>query len=151
MAKTSRYPKVAPDAPLRALSDAVLRTLWEEICSQASGALAGDVDPVHDMRVAIRRFRSALRSFRRCYRGETRRPVAKGMRRLGRVMGSVRDADVHLGVLRPALQAAVSTEAAGVEFVIERVSEERGRALAEAQRAFASLHPAAVRRMLDDA
>ena len=150
MAKTSRYPKVAPDARLRVLSNAVLRTLWKEMNSEALQALEGDEEAVHDVRVAIRRLRSALRTFRDCYPRDARRPVAKHMRRLGRVMGAVRDADVHLTILRLALAASAPSEVPGVEFVIERVSEQRGRSLAEALDGFASLDSGMLERMLAD-
>lgn len=51
-------------------------------------------DSVHQMRVATRRLRSALRSFRALLREEETAPLAAELRWLGEVLGHARDAEV---------------------------------------------------------
>ena len=64
------------------------------------GVRSGD-DPeyVHDMRVAIRRARAAIRLFAPHFRQRSLRPQVNGLRRLGQALGAVRDLDVALANL----------------------------------------------------
>jgi CHAD domain-containing protein len=70
-----------------------LRVLWAEMERCAAGA---DADPVHDLRVAIRRFSQALRIFGALY---GRKASRKARQRLTTVMdaaAAVRDLDVGM-------------------------------------------------------
>jgi len=53
-----------------------------------------DIEELHDMRVATRRMRAALRVFGDYLDLEQMKPFVKGLRRTGRVLGAVRDLDV---------------------------------------------------------
>jgi CHAD domain-containing protein len=55
-----------------------------------------DIEDLHDMRVATRRMRSAMRVFRPYYKKKAIRPFEKGLRQTGRALGSVRDLDVFM-------------------------------------------------------
>jgi CHAD domain-containing protein len=55
---------------------------------------------VHDMRVAIRRARAAMHLCDTQYAPETIKPLGKGLKRLGRALGAVRDLDVALANMR---------------------------------------------------
>ena len=60
-----------------------------------SGTLEGtDIEELHDMRVATRRMRAALRIFDGYLDPQDVRPLLKGLRRTGRALGTVRDLDV---------------------------------------------------------
>jgi CHAD domain-containing protein len=54
----------------------------------------GDPEDLHDMRVATRRMRAALRVFGPYLDARTMHPVNRGLRNTGRVLGAVRDLDV---------------------------------------------------------
>ncbi|MCP4544559.1 MAG: CHAD domain-containing protein [Chloroflexi bacterium] len=56
--------------------------------------LGEDIEALHDMRVATRRMRAALRVFGDYLDLEQMRPFIKGLRRTGRTLGAVRDLDV---------------------------------------------------------
>ncbi len=56
--------------------------------------LGEDIEALHDMRVATRRMRAALRVFGGYLDLERMRPFVKGLRRTGRALGAVRDLDV---------------------------------------------------------
>jgi CHAD domain-containing protein len=61
-----------------------------------AAALSGDVEAVHDMRVAIRRLRAALRIGRPQLRRKALRRLRGGLRAGARALGAVRDLDVIL-------------------------------------------------------
>lgn len=56
----------------------------------------GDPEELHDMRVATRRLRAALRVFSPALAASVHDRFADGLRRLGRLLGSVRDLDVQI-------------------------------------------------------
>ncbi len=99
---------IAQDAALQA-DDSVLCAagklfcyLWGVAWKHAPETVAGDADALHDMRVAIRRLRSALQNFEGSKEApllgkRLRRELAKQRKELGRlgdVLGAVRDYDV---------------------------------------------------------
>src|SRR6476659_3051547 len=59
-------------------------------------ARRGERDSVHDMRVAVRRLRAVYSLFRRYFAGDDRSGLRAGSRRLGRLLGQVRDTEVLL-------------------------------------------------------
>ncbi len=78
--------------------DAAFKTLrfhFARMLAHERGTRAGD-DPedLHDMRVATRRMRAALRVFAPYLDQDVMKPVERGLRRTGRKLGSVRDLDV---------------------------------------------------------
>ena len=73
--------------------------------------LGEDIEELHDMRVATRRMRAAFRVFGDYLDVSQLRPIRKGLRRTGGVLGAVRDLDVfwdktrrYLDALPPAQQ-----------------------------------------------
>jgi CHAD domain-containing protein len=67
--------------------------------------LGEDVEALHDMRVATRRMRAAFRLFGDYLNMEELTPIAKGLRRTGRILGAVRDLDVFWVKTRRYLEA----------------------------------------------
>lgn len=55
---------------------------------------AAEVEAIHEMRVATRRLRSALRIFAPFYRPQTIKPFRKALRTLADMLGAARDLDV---------------------------------------------------------
>ena len=104
-------PPAAKDAPSESVTpkrpgilaadsmvDAAFKTLrfhFARMLAHERGTRAGD-DPedLHDMRVATRRMRAALRVFAPYLDQDVMKPVERGLRRTGRKLGSVRDLDV---------------------------------------------------------
>ncbi|HEX7588830.1 MAG TPA: CHAD domain-containing protein [Anaerolineae bacterium] len=81
-----------------AMSEAGRKTLlfhFQRMVEHEEATRAGqDIEALHDMRVAARRMRAALRIFEGYLDKETLKPFGKSLRRLGRVLGAVRDLDV---------------------------------------------------------
>jgi CHAD domain-containing protein len=90
----------------------VLLTRLEEMCEHREAALdAKGEDGIHDMRVASRRLRSALRDFRAHLRGGKRLEEARAeLKRFAGVLGEVRDEDVAADALEK-LKAEAPEEA----------------------------------------
>src|SRR2546423_3425413 len=76
----------------------------DAIRSNDPGVRAGDPDAVHDMRVATRRSRSTLRTFRPLFDPTVQR-LRDELRWLGQALGQVRDGDVMAARLAAALAA----------------------------------------------
>ena len=94
-----------------------------------AGSIEGnDIEELHDMRVAVRRMRAAVRLFRPYLPKEHAAYLRKDLRRLGRALGPARDCDVMLANLE-AYRAAlpVPTQDAFAPLV-QRWQKQRGRA-----------------------
>ena len=96
-------PRDLPSAPTE--SKAARRLLAHldaqvsEIVARDVAVRAGDGDAVHEMRVATRRLRSALATFRPCFVSEVTDPLRDELKWLGAVLGELRDDQVlHAGL-----------------------------------------------------
>ncbi len=109
----------------------VARALLEEIVATTPAVLHGDdTRAVHDMRVSIRRLRSALETFGDAFPAKRRKRLQRTMRSIGRALAPVRDADVHLAVLRAALGGATGVDRPGIAYAIDTLHERQRVALA---------------------
>jgi len=121
-----------PQEPLDRAARTVLRGLLRAALADAPAVLGGeDVRATHDMRVALRRLRTAQETFAEALRNKRARRFAQATRRVSRRLAPVRDADVHLAALRAALGGATVAETPGIVYAIEAIATERRRALAK--------------------
>lgn len=75
----------------------VLRLQYGKMLAQQAGVQAGDdIEAVHDMRVAMRRMRVALRVFKPYFPKSSLKRYGKRVKAVGRVLGPIRDIDVFL-------------------------------------------------------
>lgn len=72
----------------------IINAKVDEIAHFVQPALAGDFDGIHDMRVAVKRLREALRLFRRLIRKRRREHVVAMAQELNDALGAVRERDV---------------------------------------------------------
>ncbi|MEZ5615203.1 MAG: CYTH and CHAD domain-containing protein [Rhodocyclaceae bacterium] len=97
---------------------------------------AGEADPefIHQMRVALRRLRSALRTFRKALPEGFEQAVAPPLRALSRTLGSARDWDVLAGDIIGPAQAAFADDArlAALAQAVERARRRAREAVGEA-------------------
>jgi CHAD domain-containing protein len=90
----------AEDATLGRALCAVAGSCFQQILANEAAVLEGtDPEGIHQMRVGVRRLRSALGLARSCGGAEEIEPLVDGLRWLGGVLGSVRDLDVLLAEL----------------------------------------------------
>ena len=80
------------------MAAAALKTLrfhFARMLDNEAGTRSGkDPEDLHDMRVATRRMRAAMSVFEGHLEPSALRPIERGLRRTGRVLGAVRDLDV---------------------------------------------------------
>jgi CHAD domain-containing protein len=98
-AAAAAAPKKRPDiGPSDTMTEAAVKTLSFHLAKmlehEEGTRLGEDPEELHDMRVSTRRMRMALRVFADYLDPEVLRPVLRGLRRTGRVLGAVRDLDV---------------------------------------------------------
>jgi CHAD domain-containing protein len=136
MAKAKEIIGLECEASVRDGALLVLRARLEEMCQLRAAALDwSDVEGVHDMRVASRRLRSALRDFMPYLRKGKLRRSRDHLKIIADALGAVRDEDVAIIALEELQKEAPEEVAAGVErLAAERVSqrEEARAALVEA-------------------
>jgi CHAD domain-containing protein len=86
---------IDPAAPMAEAARGILRKQLNRMVAHERGVRDGrDIEELHDMRVAVRRMRAALRVFRRYLDTAAYKPFRKTLRRTGRILGMVRDLDV---------------------------------------------------------
>jgi CHAD domain-containing protein len=107
----------------------VFADLHRTIMSHESGSLVGDVDSVHDMRVAVRRLRVALSNFAVCAPKEERKRLRSNLENLADALGGVRDMDVMIAAMKAWSPARRSRdpgrERAAVSALIDRLRARR--------------------------
>ncbi|HEX8495255.1 MAG TPA: CHAD domain-containing protein [Pyrinomonadaceae bacterium] len=103
----------------------VLSTRLEEMCALRAAALDwSDIEGVHDMRVASRRLRSALRDFKPYLRERPLGDVAVDLKRVADTLGAVRDQDVAIMALEELQTEAPEEISTGItELTDERRTE----------------------------
>ncbi|MDO9498573.1 CHAD domain-containing protein [Falsiroseomonas sp.] len=104
-------PRLAADLDVEAALRGVIGHLLEVLLWHAPVAVAGE-DPsgVHQMRVALRRLRSALKAFRPAADAPALRRFDQGLKGLARTLGPARDWDVFLAGLGAELAEALPGE-----------------------------------------
>jgi triphosphatase len=119
-------------APLRAddTLDAALRKIvglqLRRLCANDPGTRLGDdPEPLHDMRVAIRRLRAALLTFKPALRSRARSNLNDRLRWLGRALGGVRDIDVQLANLDACAEGLPVARRAHLEAFRQYLQRER--------------------------
>ena len=78
----------------------LFRELQQAILRHETGALTGEVEAIHDMRVGIRRLRVALGNFAVCLSKEDRQRLRARLEHLADALGGTRDLDVMINALK---------------------------------------------------
>jgi CHAD domain-containing protein len=107
------------------LARQVCADLHQTIIFHESGALAGDVESVHDMRVSVRRLRVALNNFAVCVVKEDRKRLRSSLENLADALGGVRDMDVMIAALKASLTIRPAQEKVAVSALIGRLRARR--------------------------
>ena len=128
--------------PLKAPLERRVRALVRSIRPM----LAGDVEPLHQCRVATRRLRELLPLCEAELTGRLAGRARRRARGLGRTLGPVRELDVALGLVLE-LEQEGWAQPAGAARLRQRVREERDR---QRQRMYTRLKPAALRKVERD-
>jgi len=122
-----------PDAPVpksvEQLATQVFNELHQTVISHESGSLDGNIESIHDMRVAIRRLRVALGNFAVCVPKKDRKRLRVEMKNLADALGGVRDLDVMIAAMKASLFTRSDEEKSAISDLIRRLRAKRGRRL----------------------
>lgn len=114
--KQPKSPGLRGDDRMSEAGRKVLRFHFRRMLRCEKGTRQGDdIEQLHDMRVATRRMRAAMRIFEPFYDEDTIKPIVRGLRRTGRALGQVRDLDVLLNRLRNYTKKLPADERAGLD------------------------------------
>jgi CHAD domain-containing protein len=107
-----------------------------ELMEHARGVLdTGDIERVHDMRVATRRLRAALEVFEPCFPGKPFAQALREVKRLADGLGERRDRDVAIAAMSAFGDQMAAPDRRGISSLVERLRDEQ----AEANMALAPL------------
>jgi CHAD domain-containing protein len=107
------------------LARQVFTDLHQTIVFHESGSLAGNVESVHDMRVAVRRLRVALSNFAVCVAKEDRKRLRSSLENLADALGGVRDMDVMIAALKTSPTSRSDQEISAISALISRLRTRR--------------------------
>jgi CHAD domain-containing protein len=127
----SRHATTIPEVVQRAIAVSVAKLLDND----AGVRLGDDPEAVHQARVATRRLRSHLRTFRTLLDPEWTAELRDELKWLGGELGAVRDADVMLDRLSHRVEELPETERKAAERMVEGLAAQREDARAELLRA----------------
>lgn len=100
MARARPIPGLEPGTRFGDGAAATVAVRAREVFAHADGVLdTGDVERVHDMRVATRRLRAALEIYAPCFPPKRHKRLLRDVKRLADVLGERRDPDVAVGRL----------------------------------------------------
>lgn len=127
MAKARNVKSIAPEKSLEECARRIITTRLHEMMSFKEGAIDGrDIEYVHDMRVASRRLRAAMRNFADCFtRKKKFRRHLKRVERITKRLGAVRDLDVLIDRFQKDLKTVPEDAQIGVQNLIRHLQKER--------------------------
>src|SRR5258707_5475076 len=125
MAKPIRIAGLSRRTPIARAASGVLRTVLLDLLEKVPEARSGGSKKgIHDLRVAVKRFREAFRLFRPVLRKKTFRTHREWIEDLNDALGEVRDRDVALVRLRK-LTAGLAQPPRSVTDLMTRLESER--------------------------
>jgi CHAD domain-containing protein len=126
MAKAREIPGIDPDIPYAIAAARVVEVRAGEVVEHAHGVLdVGDIERVHDMRVATRRLRAALEVFRPCFPPHEFKGVLKEVKSIADALGERRDRDVTIATLEDFGEALAAPDRPGIESLVAKLRSEQ--------------------------
>src|SRR5258705_7682911 len=124
MAKPTRIAGLSRRTPIARAASNVLRAVLLDLLGKIPEARGDSKKGIHDLRVAVKRFREAIRLFRPVLRKKTFRKHREWIEDLNDALGEVRDRDVALVQLRK-LTAGLAEAPRSVADLPARLESER--------------------------
>lgn len=104
----------------------VVEVRAREVFEQSDGVLdLGDIERLHDMRVATRRLRAAMEVFESCFPRKRHRKVLKRVKALADALGERRDRDVAIDFLEGLVAETPERDRAALAELIASLREEQ--------------------------
>jgi CHAD domain-containing protein len=122
MAKPQEIPGIRPETAFREAAARAVEVRTDEVFSFREGVLdTGDIERVHDMRVATRRLRAVMEVFAPCFPKKPHRAALRDVKRLADALGERRDPDVHIDALEGIASALTADDRPGIESLEEEL------------------------------
>jgi CHAD domain-containing protein len=129
MAKAKPIPDLTADDPYADAAAKIVEVRSRELVEHAKGVLdTGDIERVHDMRVATRRLRAALEIFEPCFPAKAYGEALTEVKRLADGLGERRDRDVAIASLHAFNDQMAAPDRRGVDSLIEQLRTEQEQA-----------------------
>jgi CHAD domain-containing protein len=108
----------------------------------------GDIERVHDMRVAARRLGAAMEIFAPCFPRKPHKDALREVKAIADALGERRDRDVAIDALEAFASGVAPADRPGVRGLIDRLRAEQEQANEELRRSITEERLAELRRML---
>jgi CHAD domain-containing protein len=129
MAKAREIPGLSAEDSYAEAAAKVVSVRSQELADHAAGVLdVGDIERVHDMRVATRRLRAALEVFEPCFPRKRIKADLGEVKELADALGERRDRDVAIASLVALSAKMPAPDRAGIQSLIDRLRDEQRRA-----------------------
>ena len=136
---------------MREAAVGVISTRAGEVMDHAHGILdVGDIERVHDMRVATRRLRAALEVFEVCFPRKQHRRTLKEVKALADALGERRDRDVAIASLEEFGERLAAPDRPGVASLVLALRREQADANRDLEPAVAPGALAALRERVNE-
>src|SRR3954452_6552070 len=129
MAKAQPIRDLSADQPYAEAGARIVEVRGAELAEHAQGVLdTGDIERVHDMRVATRRLRAALEIFEPCFPAKPYARALSEVKRLADALGERRDRDVAIAALHNFNDQMSARDRCGIASLIEQLRTEQEKA-----------------------
>jgi CHAD domain-containing protein len=126
VAKARQIDGLSAEASYAAAAARVVAVRAQELVDHSAGVLdTGDIERVHDMRVATRRLRAALEVFEPCFPGERWAEDLGEVKALADALGERRDRDVAIAALDGLAAKMAAPDRPGIDSLIDRLRAEQ--------------------------
>jgi CHAD domain-containing protein len=129
MAKARPIEGLSADGSFAAAAARIVDVRARELLDHAHGVLdTGDIEPLHDMRVASRRLRAALEIFGPCFPEKELKATLRDVKALADALGERRDRDVTIAALEGVSVAMAAPDRPGIRTFSESLRLEQAQA-----------------------
>lgn len=129
MAKARPIPDLTAEESYSEAAAKIVSVRAGELSEHSRGVLdTGDIERVHDMRVATRRLRAALEVFEPCFPRKPYRQALRDVKRLADGLGERRDRDVAISALGRFEEQMREPDRRGIDSLIDRFRDEQAEA-----------------------
>ena len=129
MAKAREIPGLTADLPFREAAALAVGTRADEVWEHERRAMdTGDIEGVHDMRVATRRVRAAMEIFAPCFPKKRHKKALRDVKELADALGDRRDPDVMIERVRGMAERLAQEDRPGVESLCDELRADQERA-----------------------
>jgi CHAD domain-containing protein len=151
VAKAKPIPDLSAEQSYAAAAARIVSVRAAELTEHAQGVLdTGDIERVHDMRVATRRLRAALEIFEPCFPANAYREALGEVKRLADALGERRDRDVAIATLHGFNDQMPAPDRRGIGLLIEHLRGEQEQANRELAPLVERPHLNTLRQSLDE-